>query len=200
MVSERIGYALILTLMLLLPLSGLVARRMALGRLAVMALAWVGIFGIGLLLVALVGSDGVVGRGVHRLVDGPGQDIVGRVIRVPMAADGHFYVEARVDKARCRMLVDSGATLTALSIGTARAAGLDPAADRFGMTIETANGTVTARHVAIGTLTIGPLTTHDLGAAVSPAFGDSDVLGMNFLSRLHGWRVEGSTLILEQVV
>ena len=32
---------------------------------------------------------------------------------------------------------------------------------------------------------------------VSPAFGETDVLGMNFLSRLKSWRVEGSTLILE---
>lgn len=36
-----------------------------------------------------------------------------------------------------------------------------------------------------------------LPVVVSPAFGDTDVLGMNFLSRLKSWRVEGDTLILE---
>ena len=36
----------------------------------------------------------------------------------------------------------------------------------------------------------------DLAVVVSPAFGDIDVLGMNFLSRLKSWRVEGQTLIL----
>jgi aspartyl protease family protein len=32
---------------------------------------------------------------------------------------------------------------------------------------------------------------------VSENFGNLDVLGMNFLSRLHSWRVEDKTLILE---
>jgi aspartyl protease family protein len=31
---------------------------------------------------------------------------------------------------------------------------------------------------------------------VSPAFGDTDVLGMNFLSRLKSWRVEDGVLVL----
>jgi aspartyl protease family protein len=43
---------------------------------------------------------------------------------------------------------------------------------------------------------VGDVATRELGVVVSPAFGDSDVLGMNFLSRLGSWRVEGRTLIL----
>jgi aspartyl protease family protein len=30
----------------------------------------------------------------------------------------------------------------------------------------------------------------------SPGLGDLDVLGMNFLSKLQSWRVEGRTLVL----
>ena len=42
-------------------------------------------------------------------------------------------------------------------------------------------------------VTLGTLDTRDLGVVVSPAFGDTDVLGMNFLSRLGSWRVEGTS-------
>ena len=39
--------------------------------------------------------------------------------------------------------------------------------------------------------------TDDLTVFVASNFGDLDVLGMNFLSRLKSWRVEGNVLILE---
>jgi aspartyl protease family protein len=46
-------------------------------------------------------------------------------------------------------------------------------------------------------LRLGDIAARGLGVVVSPAFGDTDVLGMNFLSKLKSWRVEGQTLILE---
>ncbi|HEY8433253.1 MAG TPA: TIGR02281 family clan AA aspartic protease, partial [Sphingomicrobium sp.] len=45
-------------------------------------------------------------------------------------------------------------------------------------------------------LKVGGITATDLPTIVAPEFGDQDVLGMNFLSRLKSWRVEGKTLIL----
>jgi aspartyl protease family protein len=46
-------------------------------------------------------------------------------------------------------------------------------------------------------LTIGTIEAHGLPVVVSANFGDVDVLGMNFLSRLNSWRVERDTLILD---
>src|SRR3546814_2940963 len=43
---------------------------------------------------------------------------------------------------------------------------------------------------------LGGITARDLKVVISPALGDIDVLGMNFLSQLASWRVEGRTLIL----
>ena len=48
----------------------------------------------------------------------------------------------------------------------------------------------------MGALTRGNVIARDLPVVVSPAFGDTDVLGMNFLSRLKSWRVEERTLVL----
>ena len=53
-----------------------------------------------------------------------------------------------------------------------------------------------AQSSTIGELRLGDITARDLAVVVSPAFGDTDVLGMNFLSRLKSWRVEDGVLVL----
>jgi len=62
--------------------------------------------------------------------------------------------------------------------------------------LRTANGTVPAQLVTIGELTLGNVVARDLDAVVAPGMEGTSVLGMNFLSRLASWRVEGRTLIL----
>lgn len=124
------------------------------------------------------------------------QAVSGGEVRLRMAPDGHFWATVALDGAERRMLVDSGATVTALSERTAREAGLKPPAMPVPMLIRTANGTVTARTAEVEELRLGAIVARELGVVVSPAFGEVDVLGMNFLSRLKSWRVEGRTLIL----
>jgi aspartyl protease family protein len=124
------------------------------------------------------------------------QVVAGRETRVPMAGDGHFWVRARMGGVTRRMLVDSGATVTALSDRTAAAAGLDVGNGPIPVVLRTANGTIAARTARVPELRLGNIVARDLAAVVSPGFGDTDVLGMNFLSRLKGWRVEDGTLIL----
>ena len=114
-----------------------------------------------------------------------------------MAADGHFWARVGIDGVQRRMLVDSGATVTALSTRTAAAAALDVQDGLFPMILNTANGSITAQTATVKELRLGDIAARDLGVVVSPAFGDTDVLGMNFLSKLKSWRVEGRTLILE---
>jgi aspartyl protease family protein len=124
------------------------------------------------------------------------QQVVGRETRVSLSRDGHFWVSVRLGGIERRMLVDSGATITALSADTAAAAGLTPRTEPFPMLIRTANGTVAAKTAIVPELRIGNVVARDLPVVVSPAFGGMNVVGMNFLSRLKGWRVEEGTLIL----
>src|SRR3546814_12173135 len=56
--------------------------------------------------------------------------------------------------------------------------------------------TTTPEWQRLALYTLGGITARDLKVALSPALGDIDVLGMNFLSQLASWRVEGRTLIL----
>lgn len=127
----------------------------------------------------------------------PAQSVVGEELRVPMAADGHFWVEVSINGTKRRMLVDSGATVTAIPVDTAAEAGLEAGASAVPVLIRTANGTIAAQSTRAYELRIGNIVARDLGIIVSPAFGNTHVLGMNFLSRLESWRVEGRTLILK---
>lgn len=121
----------------------------------------------------------------------------GGAVRIRMARDGHFWANVKLNGYERRMLIDSGATITALSAKTAAAAGVDPRSGKMPVTIETANGAVEAASAKIDKIEIGPLKAEDLNVVVAEAFGDMDVLGMNFLSRLKSWRVQGNELILE---
>lgn len=196
--SEDIGpNALIYLLLLILPLSALIARRVPILRVVTMLATWAALFGILALVVAQRERfDPYLARltSALHLSD---QQVVGTEVRIRMSGDGHFWADARIGGVSRRMLVDSGATVTALSTATAAAAGLRVEKPLFPMVIQTANGQVSAQTSTVPALNLGNVTARDLPVVVSPAFGDTDVLGMNFLSRLKSWRVEGRTLVLQ---
>jgi aspartyl protease family protein len=125
------------------------------------------------------------------------QQVVGREVRIRMAADGHFWARARLNGVERRMLIDSGATVTTLSEATAAAAGVEAKAGVAPILLRTANGVVPARTGAVEELELGTVTARDLKVVVTPSIGNLDVIGMNFLSQLASWRVEGRTLVLE---
>jgi len=124
------------------------------------------------------------------------QEVVGKELRVPMAADGHFWVRASVNGVERRMLIDSGATVTAISQRTAHAAHVDTGVGLAPVVLQTANGAAPAETGTIDELKVGNIVARNLKVVSSPGLGDLDVVGMNFLSKLEGWRVEGRTLIL----
>jgi len=125
-----------------------------------------------------------------------GQEVVGKEVRIRMAPNGHFWADVRINGVERRMMIDSGATVTALSEHTAAEAGLSPSSGLLPVAIQTANGTAAANTATVPELRLGNIVARNLKVVVSPAFGDMDLLGMNFLSQLRSWRVEGRTLIL----
>lgn len=126
----------------------------------------------------------------------PEQIVEGEETRIPLARDGHFWVDGQVNGANARFLIDTGATLTALSTDAATAGGVEPIPYRQPVIMRTANGNAPAQLATIETLRTGSVLARDIDAVVSPAIGDVNVLGMNFLSRLDSWRVEDNVLIL----
>lgn len=124
------------------------------------------------------------------------QQVSGKELHVPMTGDGHFWVRASVNGVERRMLIDSGATITAVSARTAREANVDTSAGVVPIILQTANGAAPARAGRVDELRAGNIVARNLRVVTSPGLGEMDVLGMNFLSRLQSWRVEGRTLIL----
>ncbi|HEY7959878.1 MAG TPA: TIGR02281 family clan AA aspartic protease [Sphingomicrobium sp.] len=123
------------------------------------------------------------------------QKVSGKELHVAMSPDGHFWVVASINGLKRRMLIDSGATVTAISKSTARDAKVD--VGRFApVVLQTANGAAAAETGKVDEIRIGNIVARDLRIVSSPGLGDLDVIGMNFLSKLQSWRVEGRTLIL----
>jgi aspartyl protease family protein len=124
------------------------------------------------------------------------QQVSGGELRVKMAADGHFWVVASINGVKRRMLIDSGATVTAISQDTARAAGVKTGTNLAPVMLRTANGVAAAQTGSIDELRVGNILARNLKVVTAPGLGTLDVLGMNFLSKLQSWRVEGGILVL----
>src|SRR3546814_21054353 len=103
-----------------------------------------------------------------------------------MARDGHFWATVRLNGTERRMLVDSGATVTALSLATARAASVEADATLVPLLMKTANGPVRADAGTLNRLEIGGIEERKPKVVSSPGLGDTGVMGMNFLSDWKG--------------
>ncbi|WP_342249757.1 retropepsin-like aspartic protease family protein [Sphingomonas sp. OTU376] len=196
MTDDRIIQLILLLGALMLALRALSAQRISLRGLLQTVLLW-GIIGVTMVIVLYHRQElgGLLARASEKL-GYEQQSVVGDTVRIKMSPDGHFWARVQINGVERRMLVDSGATITAISRDTAEAADVKPALAPP-VLIETANGTVQAQSARAEEVAIGPLSTQGLPLVVGESFGDLDVLGMNFLSRLKSWRVEDRTLILE---
>ena len=120
--------------------------------------------------------------------------------RVELSADlqGHFVVHPTLDGRRMRMLVDTGASVIALSHEDATLAGLRPAARDYTVPMATANGAVSAARVRIGEVRIGAITVRGVEAVVLPPGSlRTSLLGMSFLRRLSGFEIAQGRLVLK---
>ena len=178
---------------MMLVLGALMARREPAAKLVKMALAWIVIFAAGFVLFTFRDDFGYLAERLK--AEAIGSPVTeGQVTRIPMAIDGHFWVQAKLNGQDVKFLVDSGATMTTVDRDTANVARLDvsPRADEF---VRTGNGVIRVRSARADELVIGGITRKDVGMQVADN-DDLNVLGMNYLSSLSRWGVEGRWLVL----
>jgi len=178
---------------MVLVLSALMSRREPIAKLLTMLLAWVAIFAAGFVLFTFRDNFGWVAQRLKaEAVGTPVQQ--GRETRIPMAIDGHFWVDAKVNGEPVRFLIDSGATMTTIDRQTARRVGVavSPRADQV---VRTGNGIVRVSSGRAEQIEVGGIARNDLGLQIAE-HDNLNVLGMNFLSSLSRWGVEGRWLIL----
>jgi aspartyl protease family protein len=162
--------------------------------LATMALMWVSLFGAGFLLLTFRDDLGYVAQRLR--AEATGQPVVsGQELRIPMAIDGHFWIEGSLNGLPVKFLVDSGATMTTIGRDTAADAGIS-VSDRRNQLVRTGNGMLRVATARADRLAIGPIERRQVGLHVAD-HEDLNVLGMNYLSSLDRWGVEGRWLILK---
>ena len=112
-----------------------------------------------------------------------------------MAIDGHFWVEGRINGQPVKFLVDSGATVTTIDRATALRAGAT-VADARDQVVRTGNGFIRVARGRAQSVSSAAIEREDVGLHIVEG-DEMNVLGMNFLSTLTRWGVEGRWLILE---
>lgn len=185
------GLYLLMAAMLML--GALITRREPAAKMITMALAWVAIFGAGFVLFTFRDNIGWVAQRLKAEAVGTPVE-QGRETRIPMAVDGHFWVDAKLNGHNVKFLVDSGATTTTIDRRTAKSTGVK-VSDKRNLYVRTGNGVVRVASGQADELTIGGVTRHNLTLEVTDN-EDLNVLGMNYLSSLTRWGVEGRWLVL----
>jgi len=177
----------------MLVLGSLMARREPAAKLLTMGLAWIAIFAAGFVLFTFRDDFGWVLQRLRAEATGVPVE-QGTEIRIPMAIDGHFWVSGELNGEPVKFLVDSGATMTTIGSDTADRTGVlvSPTADQL---VRTGNGVIRVSSGRAESLAIGSIERRDVAVHVADN-AELNVLGMNFLSSLQRWGVEGRWLVL----
>lgn len=184
--------------MVVLLISSLAARRLAAGQVAKMALAWIAIFAALFVVFSYRFELASVWERVKSEFSGTaGQNYVGEAIAVKRQDNGHYWVQTQINGKNVDFMIDSGATTTAVNSKTAADVGLLVDSGGYPIIIQTANGSVKAFRGVAQSLELGPLKLADHKVVVSENFGDTNVLGMNFLDSLKSWKVENNVMTLQ---
>jgi aspartyl protease family protein len=192
--EEKGPYLIYSVIALLFVASSLFGMRQPIGKTLKMVLAWVAIFGIAFILFSF--RSEFSGFGQRLKAEALGTSIEdGKELRIPMADDGHFWVSAKLNGHDVRFMVDSGASVTTVSRSVAEASQMPIGNEHI--IVSTANGPARATKGWADSLQVGSIERTDFPVDINEN-DDVNLLGMNFLSSLQSWRVEGNYLVLRQ--
>lgn len=120
-------------------------------------------------------------------------------VEVPRDAFGRFRVEGRIEGQRLDFMVDTGASVVALTAQDSAMLGIHPAESDYTIALKTANGVVHAAPTTLSVLEVGNIMLHNVAAVVMPEGALSDnLLGMSFLSRLHHFDYSDGKMVLRE--
>jgi aspartyl protease family protein len=123
----------------------------------------------------------------------------GRSVTIPRDPRGHFQVGGRIDGRRVDFMVDTGASVIALTEREANRLGIRPSRDDFTAQVKTANGTVKAAPVMLNNVDIDGLVVRNVQALVVPGNALSEnLLGLSYLTKLKRFEYANGKLVLEQ--
>jgi aspartyl protease family protein len=116
-------------------------------------------------------------------------------IELQRNSDGHFYADVRINGANLHMLVDTGASVIALSRDDAQMAGIATSIGMSDVVGRGADGAVHGEAIRLDTVELGPLSAQGLDAVVLNS-GEQSLLGQSFLSKFSSVEIQGDRMIL----
>jgi len=130
-----------------------------------------------------------------RVFKGAGPSPPGEQLIVRADRQGHFLLDAAVNGAPIRFIVDTGSTFVALNKRDAAALGIDVGQLVFNSRVSTANGEVKAASVRLQEIRHGERVMKGVAAIVVEKL-ENPLLGMSFLRRLKSYEMRGDTLTI----
>ena len=136
--------------MVVLLISSLAARRLPLGQVAKMALAWVAIFAALFALLSFRFEFQEIWNRVKSDFAGTaGQSVSGEAIELKRRDDGHYWLQVEINDTPVNFMIDSGATTTAMNAKSAAEANIEIDRAGYPVIISTANGQVAAQRANV---------------------------------------------------
>jgi aspartyl protease family protein len=110
--------------------------------------------------------------------------------------DGHFYTHANIDGERVRMLIDTGASVVALTGADAEALGLTWSENDLRPIGRGASGEVSGLPVRIERMDVEGIEAQAVDAVIIPQGLDVSLLGQSFLSKVENVQISGDEMRL----
>jgi aspartyl protease family protein len=184
--------------MIILVASSLFARRIPMGQAAKMGLTWIAVFGTLFVVFSFRPEIKAIWTRVKSDIAGTAnQNIVGKAVRLRKDDSGHFSAQIMLNGVPTEFMVDSGASITAITAESAKAAKIDVDRDAMPVLLSTANGRTMGWRASVKTLQLGTINAGDQSVVVMDTLDGTNLLGMNFLNKLRSWKVDGEYMVLE---
>lgn len=113
-------------------------------------------------------------------------------------ADGHFWTRADVSGTQVKFMVDTGASIVALTYFDAQRLGLKPEELDFDSEIRTAGGVTYGAPVTLPSIRIGRVKVENVDAVILRTELEQSLLGMTFLGELNSYEVRQGQMIIRQ--
>ena len=120
-------------------------------------------------------------------------------VRLDRGPGGHYYSYAHIGDAKIKVVVDTGATMVALTGDDARKAGLSWDASEVKVVGRGASGDVHGVERRIRRLDVGGIVATDVDAVIVPSGLDITLLGQSYLSHVRRVEINGGKMLLSNM-
>ena len=117
-------------------------------------------------------------------------------VSLPKEADGHYYAQVNIDGLQTRMLVDTGASVIALTGEDAAALGLYWDDSDLAPIARGASGPIMGVNVILPRVAVGAFEADNVGAIIVPEGLHISLLGQSFLSTVDKVQIAGDRMVL----